>query len=92
MDKRRKYSSSCRFISNDIITSKELLRRYPNYAGDFIPEIKKLYDKVKKVKAKLSIVYLIAQYCMEVEDSPYLIEHFIEGYENHDIELKLEVL
>ncbi|KAL6066726.1 AP complex subunit beta [Balamuthia mandrillaris] len=69
-----------------------ILRRYPERAESIVREIPTYIDEVKDSEAVASIVWILGQHGDVIENSPYLLEDFVDKYLEQPPQVKLQLL
>ena len=54
------------------------MRKYPEFADEFLPTVGKIaLDQIEDTEGKTAFVWLIGQFCDQIEDAPYILEKMI---------------
>ena len=74
---------------------KDLLRKYPQWSHDCIAVVGSISSKnVQEPKAKAALIWMLGEYAQDMQDAPYILESFIESWDDeHSAEvIKLHFL
>eukprot|EP00850_Spirogloea_muscicola_P011386 SM000070S21352 [mRNA] locus=s70:581897:587414:+ [translate_table: standard] len=77
-----------------LVLVRDLLRKYPQWSQDCIAVVGGVRSSsVQEPKAKAALIWLLGEYGQDMADAPYIIEGFIESWEEEDsAEVRLELL
>ncbi|KAL6530788.1 hypothetical protein OROGR_014648 [Orobanche gracilis] len=77
-----------------LVLVKDLLRKYPQWSHDCIAVVGNISSKnIQEPKAKAALIWMLGEYAQDMQDSPYILESFIENWdEEHSAEVRLHLL
>jgi len=75
-----------------IIVITDIFRKYPNRYESVITKLCDNLDTLDEPKAKSSMVWLIGEYSTRIDNSPELLESFIESFECELAQVQLQIL
>ncbi|KAJ8450454.1 hypothetical protein Cgig2_002139 [Carnegiea gigantea] len=77
-----------------LVLVKDLLRKYPQWSHDCIAVVGNISSKnVHEPKAKAALIWMLGEYAQDMVDAPYILESFIENWEEEDsAEVRLHLL
>jgi AP-4 complex subunit beta-1 len=64
-------------LAETILMVQRLLRKYPDWRGHTLGNLKKCIRTVEEPKARAAAIWMLGQYGDEIPDSPYVIEPII---------------
>ena len=75
------------------IVLKDILRKYSDRYEEIIPALHKTLKTVEETDGKVAVIWMIGEYGETIDDAPYILENFINGYEEEESALvRLELL
>ncbi|CAL5376107.1 unnamed protein product [Camellia sinensis] len=72
-----------------LVLVKDLLRKYPQWSHDCIAVVGNISSKnVQEPKAKAALIWMLGEYCQDMQDAPYVLESLIDSWDDeHSAEL-----
>lgn len=77
-----------------LVLVKDLLRKYPQWSHDCIAVVGNISSKnVQEPKAKAALIWMLGEYCQDMQDAPYVLESLIDSWDDeHSAEVRLHLL
>eukprot|EP00906_Rhabdomonas_costata_P033713 RCo047490 len=77
-----------------LILLKDFMRKYRDITllRRFFPALLQLWKNVEETEAKVAMVWILGEYGEEIDDAPYILEHFAEAFLTHPAEVRAELL
>jgi AP-4 complex subunit beta-1 len=66
--------------SQTLIVLKDVLRKYPDRYEEIIPHVHKACKGIEETDGKVAVLWMIGEYGEIMDDSPYLVEPYIDNY------------
>ncbi|CAL5365325.1 unnamed protein product [Camellia sinensis] len=72
-----------------LVLVKDLLRKYLQWSHDCIAVVGNISSKnVQEPKAKAALIWMLGEYCQDMQDAPYVLESLIDSWDDeHSAEL-----
>mmetsp|Transcript_32183 Transcript_32183/g.51202 ORF Transcript_32183/g.51202 Transcript_32183/m.51202 type:complete len:774 (-) Transcript_32183:1003-3324(-) len=64
-----------------VIVIKDLLRKYPDRAGDVLPALPRCLRRVEDPEGKAAVIFMLGEFGAGMRQAPYLLEPVVDGYE-----------
>ncbi|XP_028116716.1 beta-adaptin-like protein A [Camellia sinensis] len=66
-----------------LVLVKDLLRKYPQWSHDCIAVVGNISSKnVQEPKAKAALIWMLGEYCQDMQDAPYVLESLIDSWDD----------
>ena len=76
-----------------VIVLKDILRKYSDRYEEIIPALHKTLKTVEETDGKVAVIWMIGEYGETIDDAPYILENYINGYEEEESALvRMELL
>ena len=76
-----------------VIVLKDILRKYPDRYAEIIPLLHKTLKTVEETDGKVAVVWMIGEYGDTIDDAPYILENYVNTYEEEASSLvRMELL
>ncbi|EFJ51657.1 hypothetical protein VOLCADRAFT_56821 [Volvox carteri f. nagariensis] len=86
--------SSEHLVAEALVQLKDVLRRYPDVAHVCVGSLGDLavHGNISEPAARAAFVWILGQFGGLVQDAPYLLEPFVDGFASEDPSVRLAVL
>lgn len=75
-----------------MVALRDVLRRHRDVASTVIPELQKSMKTVSSAEGKSALVWILGEYGDEIQESPYILEDFIAGWDEENAPVRLQLL
>lgn len=75
-----------------MVALRDVLRKYRDVAPVVIPELQKCMKTVSSSEGKSALVWILGEYGDEIQESPYILEDLIAGWEEENGPVRLQLL
>ncbi|CAL5332589.1 unnamed protein product [Camellia sinensis] len=66
-----------------LVLVKDLLRKYLQWSHDCIAVVGNISSKnVQEPKAKAALIWMLGEYCQDMQDAPYVLESLIDSWDD----------
>ena len=79
-------------VQDCIIVTRDILRKYPQYADALLPAVCSEHDCIEEPGAKAAFAWLIGQFADQVGDAAQLLERALESLQDETTEVQLALL
>ena len=80
-------------LSESLIVSRDLMRKYKGQALDLLKKITPdLLKNSMEADAKCALLYIIGEFCYKLTDSTSMIKSFVETFKEENDSVKLQIL
>jgi len=79
-------------VQEAIIVIRDIFRKYPNKYLSIIGTLCENLDSLDEPKAKAAMVWIIGEYANHIDQSPELLEMFVDSFEHDGIEVQHQCL
>lgn len=78
-------------VAETLVAIKNVLRKYPN-VGNVLPALRESMKSVSEEEAKCAVIFLLGAHGNDITDAPYILENFIDSWEEQPHPAKLELI
>merc|ERR1719192_163416 len=78
-------------VAEALVSIKDVLRKYPD-VQNVLPALREALKTVTEEKAKCAVIFLLGAYGNDISDAPYILENFIDCFDEQPHTAKLELI
>lgn len=78
-------------VAESLVAIKNVLRKYPN-VGNVLPALRDSIKTVHEEEAKCAVIFLLGAHGTDITDAPYILENFIDSWDEQPHTAKLELI
>jgi vesicle coat complex subunit len=75
-----------------MVALRDVMRRHRDVAPTVIPELQKCMKTISSSEGKTALVWILGEYGEEIQESPYILEELISGWDEENSPVKLQLL
>ncbi|ESN95331.1 hypothetical protein HELRODRAFT_193557 [Helobdella robusta] len=79
-------------VQEAIVVIKDIFRKYPNKYESIISTLCENLDTLDEPEAKASMVWIIGEYAERIDNADELLEGFLEGFQDENTQVQLQLL
>lgn len=79
-------------VQEAIIVTKDIFRKYPNRYESVISTLCENLESLDEAEAKASMIWIIGEYADRIDNSPELLDSFVETFEEEDSPVQFQLL
>lgn len=79
-------------VQEAIVVIKDIFRRYPNKYESIISTLCENLDSLDEPEARASMIWIIGEYAERIDNAAELLESFLEGFQDENSQVQLQLL
>ncbi|XP_074640623.1 AP-1 complex subunit beta-1-like isoform X2 [Tubulanus polymorphus] len=79
-------------VQEAIVVIKDIFRKYPNKYESIISTLCENLDTLDEPEARASMIWIIGQYAERIDNADELLESFLEGFQDENTQVQLQLL
>lgn len=79
-------------VQEAIIVIKDIFRKYPNKYESIISTLCENLDSLDEPEARASMIWIIGEYAERIDNAAELLESFLEGFQDENSQVQLQLL
>ncbi|XP_048769031.2 AP-1 complex subunit beta-1-like isoform X2 [Ostrea edulis] len=79
-------------VQEAIVVIKDIFRKYPNKYESIIATLCENLDTLDEPEAKASMIWIIGEYAERIDNADELLESFLEGFQDENTQVQLQLL
>ncbi|KAK3793303.1 hypothetical protein RRG08_042245 [Elysia crispata] len=79
-------------VQEAIVVIKDIFRKYPNKYESIIATLCENLDTLDEPEARASMIWIIGEYAERIDNADELLESFLEGFQDENTQVQLQLL
>nr|KAG5694283.1 hypothetical protein BaRGS_032001 [Batillaria attramentaria] len=79
-------------VQEAIVVIKDIFRKYPNKYESIIATLCENLDTLDEPEARASMIWIIGEYAERIDNADELLESFLEGFQDENAQVQLQLL
>ncbi|XKL64213.1 hypothetical protein PGB90_004299 [Kerria lacca] len=79
-------------VQEAIVVIKDIFRKYPNKYESIISTLCENLDTLDEPEARASMIWIIGEYAERIDNADELLESFLEGFQDENTQVQLQLL
>ncbi|KXJ29424.1 AP-1 complex subunit beta-1 [Exaiptasia diaphana] len=79
-------------VQEAIVVIKDIFRKYPNKYESIISTLCENLDSLDEPEARASMIWIIGEYAERIDNASELLESFLEGFQDENTQVQLQLL
>ncbi|EDO36135.1 predicted protein [Nematostella vectensis] len=79
-------------VQEAIVVIKDIFRKYPNKYESIISTLCENLDSLDEPEARASMIWIIGEYAERIDNAAELLESFLEGFQDENTQVQLQLL
>ncbi|CAC5413441.1 unnamed protein product [Mytilus coruscus] len=79
-------------VQEAIVVIKDIFRKYPNKYESIIATLCENLDTLDEPEARASMIWIIGEYAERIDNADELLESFLEGFQDENSQVQLQLL
>lgn len=79
-------------VQEAIVVIKDIFRKYPNKYESIISTLCENLDSLDEPEARASMIWIIGEYAERIDNAAELLESFLEGFQDENAQVQLQLL
>ncbi|XP_046842266.1 AP-1 complex subunit beta-1-like [Xenia sp. Carnegie-2017] len=79
-------------VQEAIVVIKDIFRKYPNKYESIISTLCENLDSLDESEARASMIWIIGEYAERIDNAAELLESFLEGFQDENTQVQLQLL
>ncbi|XP_078362245.1 AP-1 complex subunit beta-1-like [Oculina patagonica] len=79
-------------VQEAIVVIKDIFRKYPNKYESIISTLCENLDSLDEPEARASMIWIIGEYAERIDNAAELLESFLEGFQDENSQVQLQLL
>ncbi|XP_012944461.1 AP-1 complex subunit beta-1 [Aplysia californica] len=79
-------------VQEAIVVIKDIFRKYPNQYESIIATLCENLDTLDEPEARASMIWIIGEYAERIDNADELLESFLEGFQDENTQVQLQLL
>merc|ERR1712142_1204059 len=79
-------------VQEAIVVIKDIFRKYPNKYESIISTLCENLDTLDEPEARASMIWIIGEYAERIDNADELLESFLEGFQDENSQVQLQLL
>lgn len=79
-------------VQEAIVVIKDIFRKYPNKYESIISTLCENLDSLDESEARASMIWIIGEYAERIDNASELLESFLEGFQDENTQVQLQLL
>ena len=79
-------------IPGKLLIFQDIFRKYPNKYESIIATLCENLDTLDEPEARASIIWIIGEYAERIDNADELLESFLEGFQDENTQVQLQLL
>ncbi|XP_013383194.1 AP-1 complex subunit beta-1 isoform X1 [Lingula anatina] len=79
-------------VQEAVVVIKDIFRKYPNQYESIIATLCENLDTLDEPEARASMIWIIGEYAERIDNADELLESFLEGFQDENSQVQLQLL